>query len=212
MIATNTWYTVRKQSLAVAARDAGFDLAVYDQYSRGVQVELRKRTIKHIMHNIEYSFSEQVDSDLSDLTQGVYVIALSNPLTVQYKIKTSEIIYIGLGNVKNRIEGHFERSLFDFMQSLSGADFDFKFAYPHLKYHTDYYKHVEYNMLEYFRKSAGNLPLLNSNAGSDRGIASDDDWWVSPLKGAGKKPRWALTALKGSGFQRLDSRKAEADE
>jgi len=212
MIKENTWFTIRKQSLAVAARDAGFDLAIYEQYSEEVKTELRKRTIKSIMRQIAYAFEELTESDLSDLTQGVYVISLSPPLTITYEKKNSEIIYIGLGKVISRIDSHFGKSLFDFMQSLSGADFDFKFARPHLSYHKDYYKHVEFRMLEYFRTSVGSLPLLNSNAGSDRKISSDDEWWATPLKGAGKKPRWALTALKGSGFQGLDSTSTEASD
>jgi hypothetical protein len=212
MIEENTWYNVRKQSLAVAARDAGFDLAIYNQYSEDVQAELRKRTVKSIMRQIAYAFAESTESELSELLRGVYVISLSSPLTLTYEKKNSEVIYIGLGNVISRVESHFKKSLFDFMQSLSGADFDFKFANPHRSHHTDYYKHVEFKMLEYFRASVGSLPLLNSNAGSDRDIPADDEWWATPLKGAGKKPRWALTALKGSGFQRLDSNRSETGE
>src|ERR1700733_2623798 len=166
MIKENTWFTIRKQSLAVAARDAGFDLAIYDQYSDDMKPELRKRTIKSIMRQIAFAFEELTESDLSELSQGVYIISLSPPLTLTYEKKNSEIIYIGLGNVISRIKSHFKRSLFDFMQSLSGADFDFKFSRPHLSYYTDYYKHVEFRMLEYFRASVGSLPLLNSNAGS----------------------------------------------
>ena len=30
----NTWYPVKDQSLAIYARNAGFDLTVYSQYSR----------------------------------------------------------------------------------------------------------------------------------------------------------------------------------
>jgi len=188
----------------VAAREAGFDLAIYHQYSGAVQTELKKRSIKSIMQEIADLFEDEVETPFSDLKQGVYIIAMSAPLTLKYKNKNSEVIYVGIGNVASRIQSHFEISLFDLMQSLSGADFDLKFAKPKKPYHTDYFKHVEYQMLEYFRKTAGELPLLNKNTGSNKDIESDDEWWATPLKGAGKKPRWALTALPGSAFKKLD--------
>jgi hypothetical protein len=204
MIEDNTWCWVRDQSLAIAARNAGFDLAVYNDYSPNVQEELRKRTIKAAMAEIRMAFECQTEAELSEITQGVYVISLAAPLTMQYKNKTSDVIYIGMGNIISRIESHLNNSLFDFMQSLSGAEFDFRFAKPKLPYHTDYYKHVEHLMLEYFEQSAGSLPILNSNAGNNRSISHDDDWWIKPLRGNGRRPRWALTALPDSGFRSLD--------
>ena len=39
----NHWYPVKNQSLAIYARDAGFDLAMYDEYSPQVQLELLLR-------------------------------------------------------------------------------------------------------------------------------------------------------------------------
>jgi hypothetical protein len=199
----NTWYAVRKQSLAIAARNAGFDLAIYHQYSENVREELRKRAIKAAMEEIRIAFNGQTDEELADLKKGLYVISLTVPLTVEYKNKHSEVIYIGIGDVESRIKSHFNNSLFDFMQSLSGADFDFRFSRPNLKLKPKYYKHVEYLMLEYFRKSTGELPILNKNAGSKCKIIHNDYWWNTPLKGSGKKPRWALTALPDSGFQKL---------
>jgi hypothetical protein len=200
----NTWITVRKQSLSIAARNAGFDLAVYDLYSQGVQFELRKRAIKAIIREIRLAFEDETGEDPGELTQGVYVISVAKPLTISYPNKRSDVIYIGIGNVMNRIEQHFNNSLFDFMQSLSGADFDFRFSKPWKRNSPDYYKHVEYEMLEYFFGTAGRFPLLNTNAGSNRGIQTADEWWAAPLKSTGRTPRWALEALPGSGFETLD--------
>jgi hypothetical protein len=95
--------------------------------------------------------------------------------------------------------------LFDFMQSLSGAEFDFKFARPKKAYKKTYYKHVEFEMLERFRNAKGRYPLLNSNSGADQNIdCTEDIWWQGPLNGTGKRPRWALSALPSSGFKPLD--------
>ena len=204
MIKQNQWYSIHRQSLAVAARNAGFDLAIFNDYSVTVQAELRKRSIRAIMDQIASAFEDSTNFPLSRLKTGVYVISLSAPLTIQYPKKRSAVIYIGLGNVPVRIKHHFDNSLFDFMQSLSGADFDFRFANPNLAGKPEYYKQIEYEMLEYFRNSMGRLPLLNSNSGSNKGVKTGSDWWSKPLKGSGTKPRWALQALPGSAFEALD--------
>ena len=68
---------------------------------------------------------EDKGCDLTLIKRGVYVIALSNPLSIQYRERRSQVIYIGMGSILNRIKIHFETKLFDFMLDLAGADFDF---------------------------------------------------------------------------------------
>jgi hypothetical protein len=108
-----------------------------------------------------------------------------------------------------RIKAHFDHSLFDFMQSLSGANFDFHFAHPGRRGCADYYKHVEWQMLEYFKRNYGGLsenqpyPILNKNAGSKRKIDDQTLWWTKPLKNNGKTPRWAMSPTPKSDFVRL---------
>src|ERR1700674_2510719 len=125
----NTWYTVRGQSLAVYARNAGFDLAVYDKYSEEVQAELRDRSVKEALRAIDSACREQ-ELDVYHVRRGVYVIALSNPLSMKYEHGRSQVIYIGMGNIMGRLKSHFNYKLFDFMLSLAGADFDFSVACP----------------------------------------------------------------------------------
>lgn len=205
----NMWYTVPNQSLAIYARNAGFDLAVYDDYSNRVQSELRRRSINEALDEIEWA-CEELGFDLADVKEGIYVISLSNPLSVAYRYRRSQVIYIGIGNIRSRIRSHFENSLFDVMQSLSGATFDFNFAWPGLQGASGYYKHVEWLMLEYFSVQCGGLsekrrfPLLNTNAGCDRGFNGGGDWWKKPLKASGKKPRWELSPTSFSEFAPLD--------
>ena len=97
------------------------------------------------------------------------------------------------------------------MQSLSGSTFDFSFARPGLSGTSGYYKHVEHRMLEYFSEQYGGLdekrrfPLLNKNAGSDKGFVGGTEWWKKPLKASGKKPRWKLSPTSFSEFAPLDA-------
>lgn len=202
----NRWFPVRNQSLAGYMRNAGFDLAVYRDYAKDVRDEAKKRTIKKALAGIQDEFEDATQLELSLIKQGVYVISLASPLAIHYdgEDKWSQVIYIGMGNIIQRIESHFNNSLFDLMESLSGANFDFHFAIPYLKFHTDYYIHVEYLMLRHFQESFGEFPILNYNAGWDRRIDYCDDWWKQPLQRNGKRPLWALKRTKSNDFCLLD--------
>ncbi len=205
----NHWYSIKNQSLAIYTRNAGFDLAIYDEYSSEVQKELRRKSIKEALWQIEDA-CDDAGFELAPLKYGVYVISLSNPLSIQYRKKRSQVIYVGIGNVLKRIENHFNNSLFDFMLSLSGANFDFHFSYPSLKGTKSYYKHVEYLMLEYFSENYGGLdekkrfPVLNSISGANKSYKGGGSWWNTPLKIAGKKPLWELAPTNFSDFAPLD--------
>lgn len=207
---TNTWLSIRDQSLAIYARNAGFDLSIYEEYSETTQVELRKRAIDEALGGIATEIDEEHDVDVYDIERGVYVILLANPLAIRYRYGRSQVIYIGRGSIMGRIKSHFERSLFDFMNSLSGANFDFWFAKPRLAGTEDYYKHIEHLMLSYFHEKFGGIndarrfPILNKNAGAEKNIQAGDQWWKKPLKTAGKRPLWELVPTNHSDFETLD--------
>ncbi|MEX0683751.1 MAG: hypothetical protein WD904_01995 [Dehalococcoidia bacterium] len=204
----NHWYAVRSQSLAIYARNAGFDLAVYHDYSDGAKEELRKRAVNEALDAIYLACNEQ-GFDVYSVKRGVYVIALSNPLSVRYSKYRSQVIYIGMGNIMGRIKLHFSNRLFDFMLSVAGANFDFHFARPALPGTAMYYKQVEHNMLKYFHDQYGGLyekrryPILNRNAGINMKYPGGTDWWKRPLKASGRRPLWELTPTKFGDFPPL---------
>lgn len=211
-IIKNNWYAVKNQSLAVYARHAGFDLAIYDDYGPQVQAELRKRSVKEAIQAIQSACWETHGFDIDAINQGIYVISLSNPLSIKYQKKRSQVIYIGRGKIMGRIKSHFENKLFDFMLGLSGANFDFHFSHAARSGTENYFKHVEYLMLEYFSEQCGGMddqerpryPILNKNAGNDKGYSDGTDWWKTPLKAQGKRPTWELNPTDFSDFKSLD--------
>lgn len=208
MAAVN-WIKIQNVSLARAVRDAGFDISVFEQNTKAIRNEIKKSGIKKVIENLEDAYYRQSARDLRDINKGVYVICLSNPFTIQYKKGQSEIIYIGRGNVLGRLAKHFQSTLFDFMQSVSGTNFDFFISEPKRRgggISIDYYKQIEFSLLQKFEQKfgghGGQYPLLNKNAGSDKGLLPGKGW-DKPLSRAGKTPSWALHPTKYGNFTKL---------
>ena len=203
MAAVN-WTKIKRISLARAARQVGFDISIYEDYSADTRVEVQKQSIKEVLEELGDAYSVETGRALKDVKRGVYVICLSNPFTIKYPKGLSEIIYIGRGNVLIRLKSHFENSLFQFMQSLSGTDFDVHIAEPKMRgpgKAKDYFTHVEFLLLNRFKEKFGGVkrkdwfPLLNKNAGSRKKL-DDGTGWNKPLSRAGKTPRWELAPTK----------------
>ena len=166
---------------------------------------------KQVLQELSDSYYYKTNQTLKDIRRGVYVICLSSPFAIKYPKGLSEIIYIGHGNVLRRLRSHFAHSLFPFMQSLSGTELDFFISEPRMRgggVAREYFKHVEYLLLDTFKNKFGGLehetwfPLLDSNAGSKKRL-DNGDGWDKPLSRAGKTPRWALEPTKYWDFEKL---------
>ena len=210
-MATVTWTKIQGMSLARAVRQVGFDITVYEDYNGEVQLEVQKKAINRVLQELNEYYYYETNRTLKDIKKGVYVICLSSPFAINYPGGLSEIIYIGRGNVLGRLRSHFAHSLFPFMQSLSGTDFDFLISEPKMRgpgVAGEYFKHVEYLLLDRFKKKFGGaerevwFPLLNRNAGSKKKLDSGDGW-DKPLSRAGKTPRWALEPTRYWDFEKL---------
>jgi len=204
----NIWVWVQRQSLATAAREAGFDLAMFEKYSDATQQELRKKSVKYVLRNIADAYEEKSKEELDDVKYGVYVIRLSSPFIVDYSTEdedeeiigeTSQVIYIGRGDVLVRLRDHFENKLFDFMQSLSGAEFDIQILNPSSDHFSkiNLHKQIEYDLLEAFTDRVtymdGVYPLLNKKRGDDVKLKYCGDKWDQPLRKRDKrKIEWTL--------------------
>lgn len=187
------WTVVKKQSLALAAREAGYDLTMFEDYPVAVRDTLRFHAIKNVLDNLCSDFEEVAETPLYEVKHGVYVICLSDPFTLQYENGRSNIIYIGRGSISSRLKSHFDNSLFDVMMSLAGADFDFYLSEPKDENEQGYFKQLEHDLLSNFRLKigGGKYPLLNKNAGTDMGLKLGEGW-NKPLKISGKRPTWAI--------------------
>lgn len=188
------WTTVKGQSLALAAREAGYDLTMFEDYPIAVQDTLRFRAIKNALDNLCDDYEYETDKSLKEVKQGVYVICLSDPFTIQYGPNYSNVLYIGRGSILGRLKSHFENSLFDVMMSLAGANFDFYLAEPKDKNGDGYFKQLEHDLLANFWSQIGEerYPLLNRYAGTNLDLKLGIGW-NKPLKASGKRPTWAIS-------------------
>jgi hypothetical protein len=204
-VAQIQWTPVKKQSLARAAREAGYDLAMFENYPKAVQDTLRYHAIKNVLRNLQDDYEELTGKELWAVRQGVYVICLSDPFTIQYASGCSNIVYIGRGQISTRLKNHFENSLFDVMMSLAGADFDFYLSEPIDRNEEGVFKQLEHDLLQNFRQKigGGSFPLLNKYAGSRQGLKLGKGWNL-PLKTSGKRPTWAIKATGKRPIRALD--------
>jgi hypothetical protein len=202
---TIKWTVLKKQSLQLAAREAGYDLTMFEDYPKAVQETLRFHAIKNVLYNLRTDFEDEEEKELWTVTQGVYVICLSDPFTIQYGLSCSNVIYIGRGKISSRLENHFKYSLFDVMMSLAGADFDFYLSEPIDKNEEGYFKQLEHDLLANFRTKigGGTYPLLNKYAGSNQGLELGAGWNL-PLKTSGKRPTWAIKPTGKRPIRELD--------
>src|SRR3546814_16696536 len=104
-----SWWRVPNQSLAVAVRNSGFDLAIYAQYTAAVQKQVKAHACKQAMKMLREDFSRVTKGkQLKTIKTGVYVICVSSPFTIAYHLKPSKVVYIGRGNIHTRIKTHYD--------------------------------------------------------------------------------------------------------
>jgi len=207
-IEVNTWYKLSNKILAVSMRECGFDLTIYDSYPDKVRKVAKRLAINQSIKNLRYAFWKQTETDLNTIKKGVYVIQIAGNMSIQYSLGHSPVIYIGQGNIETRLKNHFNDKLFDFMQSLSGTNFDFYLSQPKKSHYSadDFHKQVEHSMIADFQENFGGIndhhcfPLLNKVSGSNRKIEVDDEWWRKPLKRTGSKTNWILKCGPNSKF------------
>lgn len=208
-VAKIEWTKVSNLSLAKAVREAGFDISIIDHYSESTREEAKRLSIKQILNVISDEYMDKTNKDIQGVKKGVYVICISKPFVIQYQKGKSKIIYIGQGNILSRLESHFNKTLFRFMQSLAGTNFDLYISEPKRKNASLYYKHIEFLLLERFSERFGGesgadrFPLLNRNAGSGKKLIPDDGW-KKPLSMSGEKRRWVLSKTNDWDFEELD--------
>lgn len=193
------WVKLKEYSLAWSAREAGFDLTMFEEYTSQVQDALKAAAVKIALEYLAEEYEEKTDLSLKDLNWGVYVIRMTSGMSIRYDEGVSPVIYIGRGSVGGRVKSHFSNKLFPMMQTLSGAQYDFWITDPKKgtrgRPSAKYHKQLEHDLLEKFEEKYGSLPLLNKNRGTDCNEELGENW-DKPIRTRGQQPKWILEATK----------------
>ena len=168
------WYVLDSQKLATE-RD-GETLAKSEWHS--------------LSKNWREAFPERT---LDQISNAVYVIWISNPLTFDYGELTSPTAYIGKGMAHVRFRDHIKTKLLPTQEVFESAKFDFWV----LECESDEQARTsEAEMLRYFEETYGRLPIFNRNRPSPSAVAAHPDCWA-PLdrRRIGKQRTWAVRPL-----------------
>jgi len=116
--------------------------------------------------------------------RGVYVIRTIKPYIINYRKGLSPTIYIGRGNVADRLYYHMEwiKRLID---TFDGIDIEIMYCTPRLRGSKDIYKDVEADLLSFFGDKYKDMPLKNwrpENAVRDNRYTYEDiDYGISKV-------------------------------
>jgi len=126
----------------------------------------------------EEKLDENTTEQLSDVYRGVYVITLSDNLSIDYNREPSQVIYIGRGQIKNRLKAHFALWIRDLSDSLQDIAFDVWMTEVRVKGNANAFKEVESDLLYDFKEKFGRVPLQNKKRGDDHYKTHEyfDDW------------------------------------
>ena len=181
------WVQADKVSIRRAARTIGFDIEEIENYPKHVSSVLVKRTRAEVIYQLEDAWYDAKRDDFSEV-RGVYVISLTDNIFVDYgEDGISPIIYIGRGRIRDRLSSHFQGFLFDFSRTLNDVNFKIYMGTATARGPGETFVDAEYSLIEYFDKTYGRKPLLNSNSGTK--TSRKHRWqegWNSPLKNTGK--------------------------
>ena len=186
------------------ANELGFNLRTIDD--SGLSADIREtidgKIRNQIMYYLDEVWSEQSESrkPLSEITQGVYVITLSDNLSIDYNGALSKVLYIGRGRIRSRIYNHLKLWVRYLSDSLRDISLDFWMAEIRVNGNKYAFKEVESDLLNSFYERFNRYPLQNKKSGDYHEKNHEyHDNWSAPLRNPSNIQRgWAIRPLKSN--------------
>ncbi|GMT47734.1 MAG: hypothetical protein IEMM0007_1300 [bacterium] len=126
---------------------------------------------------------EERNSALSSVNQGIYVVTLSDNLSIDYRGKPSKVLYIGRGQIHTRLSDHFKHWIRYFTDSLQDISFDIWMTEVKVSGSRNAYKEVETDLLNHFYYKFECYPIQNAKNGDYHEKAHDYcEAWNEPLR------------------------------
>ncbi len=133
-----------------------------------------------------------------NLSRAVYVIRMRGDFLIAYKKKNSPVLYIGRGEVSQRVATHLKNWLHEVRKFGSGVSVEVRVAIPRRQRDLNFFKCVEADMLTEFSKIHGSIPFFNRrNEYEFADLRNYSESQKSDMRraimiGSGNRPKWAL--------------------
>lgn len=186
------------------ANELGFNLRTIDD--SGLSIDVRETIDGKIRNQIMYYLDEVWSKQsggrkpLSEITQGVYVITLSDNLSIDYNGVPSKVLYIGRGRIRSRIYNHMKLWVRYLSDSLRDISLDFWMAEIRVNGSKNAFKEVESDLLNNFYERFKCYLLQNRKSGDYHEKTHDyHDHWSAPLRNPSNiQHGWAIKPLKSN--------------
>lgn len=164
-----------------------FDAALKDE----------ERFIRELRNQMRRGIRNQ-NFDDADMQQCVYVIRMLGSHIIAYENGDSPTLYIGRGRVTDRLARHLDRWLSYVCEIGIDTQVEVRILMPRHRSNPDYYKSVESDLIDIFRKRYGAIPFFNSRP--ENKYANKVRYTEARVKefrrligiGSGKRPLWAI--------------------
>jgi hypothetical protein len=194
------WTVMENLDLREIAKSCGFYIEQIGTADQSVRDYLQKKVVEEALEKVKEAWYRDNNVPLSDVSSGVYVIALDGGLCVSYggvgSGKNSPVLYIGRGQIASRIKMHLSQWMYDFAASLQNASFKIYMTEVRGKGRSDYFQNLESDLIVKFREKFGDKPLINKNEGWTHQREHEySENWKLPIDRRGRRFLWAVQPL-----------------
>lgn len=136
----------------------------------------------------------ELRESLSD--KSVYVIRTVRPFSIAYEKKSSPVLYIGEGNVGDRVRSHMKKWIADLGKHIPQLGIEVRYCRPIAKGIKNVHRDAEADLLWRFWELYGTSPLFNRQYEyHDRNHTYDANFFKVLTPGSGRGYHWALRPL-----------------
>ena len=199
------WFkTENPISILEYAQEVGFDLRALNY--EGIRQDKWEWIDTKIRLSILNNLSDEWDEDsnhttnFSKVKQGVYVITLGENISIDYNGKPSQVMYIGRGKLNRRISSHLKHWIKIFSASLQDISFNVWLTEVKVKGSPNAYKNLESDLINYFERKYGVIPLNNLKNGDyhSREHNYNNEWKKPLINPRNIHSGWCIKPLKNN--------------
>ncbi|HUN56468.1 MAG TPA: hypothetical protein VMU29_15040 [Smithella sp.] len=191
-------------NLTEVANDIGYNLPKLKSVTKKIKDKVSTRAVSVLNSNTSEDSNDHFNKSLNDIKKGVYIIAFQKDIFLKYKDGHSHVIYIGKGNIKERLIAHFKSWLSDLSYSLHGANLKLYFNGATTQGSGSIHSYLEYDLIKRFKAEYGEYPIKNKQIGTKHGkqIKYSKSWTMPFILPTGAQKGWVIEPLGKNSFKK----------